>query len=224
MQVVRFQEGPGSEAHAHKGYLRFIRELNLLAKSFGLPREVSRRAGMICADAAAMRFCRAASKPVLAAAALYVACREHGEAVTLRELGDATGTDPREIGRCYGTILQRMHIDRPGLNGKRYVSHLDLGRPLPAETYRTSEEIVRQATRAGLGGWNPMTLAAASLYLACCAAGAKVTQAEVADAAGVGEESVRECCKAIRSLNLRGSIAVPEGGRRSRQGLTGLEE
>ena len=44
-----------------------------------------------------------------------------------------------------------------------------------------------------------MTLAAAALYLACCGMGEKVTQAEVADAAGVGEESVRECCKAIRA-------------------------
>jgi transcription initiation factor TFIIIB Brf1 subunit/transcription initiation factor TFIIB len=45
-----------------------------------------------------------------------------------------------------------------------------------------------------------MTIAAASLYLACCSMGENVTQAEVAEAAGVGEQSVRDCCKEIRNL------------------------
>jgi transcription initiation factor TFIIIB Brf1 subunit/transcription initiation factor TFIIB len=45
-----------------------------------------------------------------------------------------------------------------------------------------------------------MTLAAAALYIACCNLGENVTQAEVAEAAGVGEQSVRDCCKEIRSL------------------------
>jgi transcription initiation factor TFIIB len=199
-QTVRFHEGPISEAHTRGELLVFLRELNAIAHSLKLPREVSKRADSICADAATMSFSRVTVRPVLAAAALYVACREYNQAVTLRELADATGTDPRDVGRCYTTILERMHISRPSLNGKRYVRHLVLREPLSNETFALSEEIVRKATEVGLGGRNPMTLAAAALYLACCSMGDKVTQAEVAEAAGVGEESVRECCKAIRAL------------------------
>ena len=66
-QAVRFHEGPGSEAHTRQGFLQFTRELNLLADSLSLPREVKKRAASICADAAAMRFCRVTSRPVLAA-------------------------------------------------------------------------------------------------------------------------------------------------------------
>ena len=199
-QTVSFRGGPSSEARTHEGLLRFVHEIEVLAKSLDLPKEVAKRAGSIVTDAAAMRFCRVTTRPVLAAAAIYVACREFKEPITLRELANATGTDSREVGRCYGNILERMHITRPNLNGKRYVHHLAIGRPLADETYKASEEIIKRTNEAGLGGRNPMTLAAAALYLACCAAGEKVTQAEVADAAGVGEESVRECCKAIRAL------------------------
>ena len=199
-QAVKLHQGPGSEAHTREGFHEFIRELNALADSLGLSREVKKRAASICADAAALRFCRVTSRPVLAAAALYMACRECKEPLTLRELAGATGTDPRAVGRCYTTMIERMHITRPGLNGRGYVHHLTLNRPLSDDVYRISEELIKSAANAGLGGRNPMTLAAASLYLACCSLGENVTQAEVAEAGGVGEESVRECCKEMRAL------------------------
>ena len=199
-QAVKFREGPSSEAHTREGFAQFIRDLNVLADSLNLSKEVRKRAGSICADAAAMRFCRVTSRPVLAAAALYVACREYREPVTLRDLADASGSNPRDVGRCYSTILERMHIERPGLNGKSYVHRLTLKRQLSEEVYNLSGVLVRKAGSAGLGVRIPMTLAAASLYVACCRMGENVTLAVVAEAAGVGEESVRECCMEFRAL------------------------
>lgn len=173
-------------------------ELCLTASELGLPAKVARRARAICVGAAAMRFCRVTPRPVIAAAALYVACREFQDPITLRDLAEAYGCDPREVGRCYTNMLERMHISRPSLNCGRYARRLVLERPLSDEVYRESERIIRRSALAGVCGRNPMTLAAAALYLSCCTAGEKITQGEVAGAAGVGEESVRECCKAIR--------------------------
>ena len=187
----------------------FLEELSVTASSLGIPKEVAARAKSICVDAAAMRFCRVTSKPVLAAAALYVACREFREPLTMRDLAGACHCEPRDVGRCYVTILERMHISRPKLNGGNYLHNVFLGRPVPSEAYRISEGIIRKASAVGVGGRNPMTLAAAALYLACCGLGERVTQAEVAEAAGVWEESVRETSKTIRTskvLSGRGSV------------------
>lgn len=203
MLTGRFHEGPDSMIHTREGLVRFIDDMNALAESLNLPNAVKRRAGSIVRDAATMRFCRVISRPIIAAAVLYVACREHDEPVTLRELADATATDPRDVGRCYATVLERMHIARPALDDGQYVHHLSLSRPLPAEAYKMSEDIIRRAAQSGLEGRNPMTLAAAALYIACCNMGERITQAEVSNAAGIGEESVRECCKAIRSSEER---------------------
>ena len=199
-QTVRFETGPSSKAHSQGALSRFIQEINVLSDSLGLPDEVMTRAAAIVTQAAAMRFCRVTTRPVLAASALYVACRECRVPLTLREVSEATGTEQRAVGRCYATILERMHITRPGLNGNNYVHHLSLKTPLSEETNKESEDVIREAISAGLDGRNPMTLAAAALYLASCSNGEKVTQSEVAEAAGVGEESVRECCKAIRAF------------------------
>jgi transcription initiation factor TFIIB len=93
-----------------------------------------------------------------------------------------------------------MHISRPELNENGYVYHLALKKPISDQALRQSEEIIHTINSKGLGGRNPMTLAAAALYIACCSLGENITQAEVAEAAGVGEQSVRDCCKEIRLL------------------------
>lgn len=178
-------------------------EVANISRKLDLHQDVKNRAGAICADAVAMRFDREVAHPLLAAASLYVACREVKKPVTLRELADASGTEVRDLGRRYVALLERMHISRPELNDKGYVYHLALKRPVSEQALNLSQEIINRMAVKGLGGKNPMTLAAASLYLACCAVGEVVTQAEVAEAAGVGEETVRECCKEIRALDAR---------------------
>lgn len=205
-QAAKLRPGPHGGPYVRGEVAKFLGELSTMVRRLGLPRGVEARARSICLDAAAMRFCRVVPRSVLGAAALYIACREFKTPVTLREIAGAYQCDPRDVGRCYDTMLERMHISRPNLNGKTFVRHLRLGQPLSEETYASSEEMIRRSTAAGLGGRNPMTLAAAALYLASCNSGERVTQAEVAEAAGVGEESVRECCKA-----LRGASAPPAG-------------
>jgi transcription initiation factor TFIIB len=165
-----------------------------------LPFEVRKRAAEICHNAEAASLGRGISPAVLAAAILYIACREKKTPVTLRDFAFASDSDPREVGRTYLHLLENMHLSRPGLNGEGYVNHIALKRPASGEALRLSQEIINTVSLKGLGGRNPMTLAAASLYIACCTLGENVTQADVAEAAGVGEESVRECCKEIRAL------------------------
>ena len=187
--------------HYRRGELReILGEVTQVATKLNLPPDVKKRAAAICSDAAAMRFDHGVSHPTLAAASLYVGCRETKRPVTLRDLADACNSDVREVGKCYVALLERMHISRPELNCNNYVHHLSLRKPISEEALRQSQETIEFASLNGLCGRNPMTLAASSVYLACCNLGEIVTQAELAEAAGVGEESVRECCKAIRIL------------------------
>jgi transcription initiation factor TFIIB len=201
-QTTSFHERrPGSEGRAE--LREALQEASRIAAKLKLGPEVKRRAADICTDAKEAPFGHGIPHAVLASAALYVACREQRVPITLREFADAGGSDPREVGRGYLLLLDNMHISRPSLNGKGYVSHIVLRRPVSEQARKTSQDIINRMSTKGLGGRNPMTLAAAALYLACCDLGENVTQSEVAEAAGVGEESVRECCKAIRMLDRR---------------------
>jgi len=198
-QAASFHERrAGSEGRAE--LRETLHEVTAVAVKLKLDQEVRKRAADLCTEVKASPFGHGIPHAVLAAAALYVACRERRIPFTLREFADASGSDQRDVGRCYLQLLDNMHLSRPSLNGKGYVSHIVLKKPVSEQARRISQDIINRMSAKGLGGRNPMTLAAAALYLACCSLGENVTQSEVAEAAGVGEESVRECCKAIRVL------------------------
>ena len=197
-QTSLHERGSGTAAQADSRDI--IQSVHEVAQKLGLSQDVRKRATSICSDIRASGFGHNIKHNTLAAAALYIACRERKIPATLREFADSSGSDPREVGRCYLGILENLHISRPNLNGKGYVYHIALKKPVSDQALKLSQEIINQMSSKGLGGRNPMTLAAAALYIASCNSGENVTQAEVAEAAGVGEESVRECCKEIRNL------------------------
>ena len=180
-------------------------EIGHLARTFMLPSEVKNRAYAIGAEASRVKLGQSFTTSVMAAASVYVACREAKNTTTLKDLAAVSASDPRNVGRCYLQMLDRMEIHRPDLNGREYLFHLALKKPISEDSLKLSQELIKKATSRGLGGRNPMTLAASSLYLACCSMGEEVTQAELAVAAGVGEETVRDCCKDLRKLEVTAS-------------------
>ena len=197
-QSLHLDERKVVEAHRKGELTNLLTIIARISTRLNLPPEVKRRAGSICADAVTLHRCTGIPRPVLAAASLYIGSREARVPVTLRELAEASGSDLRMVGKCYLSMLELMHISRPELNGRGYVHHLALKKPVSDQALSLAQETIKNATNGGLAGRNPMTLAAACLYLACCSMGENITQAELAEAAGVGEESVRECCRAVR--------------------------
>ena len=187
-------------AHGKDVSREALDDVRRLTSDLQLSQEVARRASVICGEAFSMHLGQDLPPQVLSAAAVYVGCREAQKPVTLKDLAYASRSDPRAIGRCYVKLIERMHISRPELNENGYVYHLTLKRPVSGQALQHSQEIISSINSKGLGGRNPMTLAAAALYIACCNLGENITQAEVAEAAGVGEQSVRDCCKEIRVL------------------------
>ena len=198
-QSAGFHEG-SMEVHGKEVLREAQNGVRRLAGELGLSPAVARRASIICGDAFSMGFGQDVPPRVLSAAAVYLGCREAQKPVTLKDLATAGRSDPRTVGRCYVKLIEKLHISRPELNENGYVHRLTLKRRVSDQAIEQSQEIIRSINTRGLGGRNPMTLAAAALYIACCNLGENITQAEVAEAAGVGEQSVRDCCKEVRVL------------------------
>jgi len=198
-QTAAFREG-GLGGYRKDDFKEAINGVRKLATDLHLCPRVAHRATAICGDAFSMHIGQDTPPQILSAAAVYVGCREAQKPVTLKDLAFASHLDPRAVGRCYVRLIERMHISRPELHENGYVYHLALKRPASEQALNQATEIIHSINSKGLGGRNPMTLAAAALYIACCNLGEIITQAEVAEAAGVGEQSVRDCCREIRLL------------------------
>ena len=174
------------------------REVDKLAAELSLPDSVRSDSEKICDGVVSKNLMGRRPVPVVAASSLYTACRESHTPITLKDLATATDSDPREIGRCYRSIISRMNIEPPNLNGTKYAYRVAENVKASHEATDLSLKLVKDSINKGLGGRNPMTLAAAAVYLACLITGEDSRQSDVAEAAGVSEVSVRECVKAMR--------------------------
>jgi hypothetical protein len=175
-------------------------ELERIAAEVGLPEEARELAIPICCTMVERKLARGREIGIVAGSSIYTACRESRVPITLKELARAAHTTPRELGRIYMLILDRMEIKPPNPNGNSYIDKVATRIHTSEEVAKLSQEIERRALDAGLGGRNPMSLAAAALYTASLDKGEPVTQSDLAEAAGVSVISLRESAKWMRSF------------------------
>jgi len=174
--------------------------LERIAAEVGLPENVQERAIPICSAMVERKLARGREIRIVAGSSIYAACRENRVPITLKELASVTHTSPRELGRIYMLILDKMEIKPPNPNGFSYIEKVATRIHATEEVEKLSQKMEKEAVDAGLGGRNPMSLAAAALYTASLDAGEPVTQSDLAEAAGVSVISLRETAKWMRSL------------------------
>ncbi len=152
----------------------------------------------ICATVIEKRLIRRKPLSIIAASSLYAASRESQTPLTLKELAASSGSSSKEIGRCYRQIVSRMDLKPQAVDAALYAIKVAERAHVSEKAANLSSMIVRKVVERGLEGRNPMTLAAAAVYTASLMTGESMTQSDVAEAANVGEMSVRECARAIR--------------------------
>lgn len=175
-------------------------ELNILATKLGLPVGVREESERLAADLVAKKLVDRVSPTVIAAASLHKSCRDSQIPVTLRELASASGCSQKEIGRCYRRIMTEMELGSQAIDAALYATRVAERAHISERAANLSAVIARKAVEKGFEGMSPVTLAAAAVYTASLMMGEAMTQSEAAEAAGVGEVSVRRCAKAIRGL------------------------
>ncbi len=181
-----------------------LAELKRLASQLGLPMSVRSEAAIIYRKALRKRLIRGRSIDGMVAASLYLVSRSHGLPRTLREIAAASRLDKKEIARCYRVICNELNLKLPPTDATSMVPRLanDLG--LSTAVQRRAIQILKDAERLKLCiGKNPMSLAAATLYIAAIEFGERRTQQEVAETAQTTEVTLRNRYKEIkRELNL----------------------
>jgi transcription initiation factor TFIIB len=135
----------------------------------------------------------------MVAASLYLVSRSHGLPRTLREIASVSRLDKKEIARCYRVLCNELHLKLPPTDAIYMVSRLanDLG--LSTSVQRQAIEILKNAENLKLCiGKNPMSLAAAALYIAAIEGGERRTQQEVAEVAQTTEVTLRNRYKELK--------------------------
>jgi len=186
-------------------------ELERLSSKVSTSPPIREKAAVIYRKALDKGLVRGRSINAIAAAALYAACRKSGSPKALREISEASLVDKKDVARCYRLLLKELDFHMPISDPLSYVSKIAEKNRVSGRTQGTAIGILRTARQKRFSaGKDPMGMAAAAIYIACLQNDEKITQKDIAEAAGVTEVTVRNRYKSLKKqLNLE----IPERGR-----------
>jgi transcription initiation factor TFIIB len=202
-RLSKWQEHLRVHSSIEKNLTRAMTELDRLADKLNISAKSPLRenAAVTYRKILDKRLIRGRSINGMVPACLYAACRETGTPRTLQEVADASLVDKKEVARCYRLLLHKLDIQMPVADSNKCVSKIGEKLGISGKTQGRAVEILRQAKEKKYGaGKDPMSIAAAALYIACLENNEKrkirgswhpITQRDIAEVADITEVTIR---------------------------------
>ena len=144
------------------------REIARLTSLLGLPDLIGKTAGIIYRQALKLDLIRGRSIEKMAETSVYLACREIGIPISLKDIDNASPqTTFKELSRYVRTLILLMNFRPKPANLNVFVYSLGEKMKLSMETRSLAVRIIELARKNGLVlGRSPMAIAGAALYIA----------------------------------------------------------
>jgi len=173
-----------------------FRTISEMADRINLPKTITDRSNNLFKMVHDGRNLKGRANDAIAAACLYIACRQEGVPRTFKEIVAVSTVSKKEIGRCFKLILKAhdtsVELITTGDFMSRFCGMLQLAR----EVQKGATQIAKKASDLDIvPGRSPISVAAAAIYMASQASDDKRTQREIADVAGVADVTIRQSYK-----------------------------
>ncbi|MBD3192133.1 MAG: transcription initiation factor IIB [Candidatus Heimdallarchaeota archaeon] len=189
-----------------------ISELKRIASQLSISDDINETAAMYYRKALKAKLIRGRSINSMTAAAIYIACRTHNVPKTLKDVCTVAKVDRKELARCVRVYIVELGIKPKPINPAQLVSRLATELELTMHTQKRAIEILKKVRDHKLDvGKNPMSVAAAVLYIAGIQTGERRTQQQVAQAAKTTPVTLRNRFKEIVAMLEIGEVVVKRG-------------
>jgi transcription initiation factor TFIIB len=179
-------------------------QLHLLKDKLGLSDAIVEKTAYIYRKAEEKKLAKGRSIIAILASALYIACRDTETSRTIKDIALASNIKPKDIARNYRVLIRELDISVPIADPLKYTAKIANTAKLSEITKRhafdTMNEVIKKEIPAGK---HPASLAATVLYLACKKSGERISQDNLAHAAGITGVTIRARLKELtRSFEL----------------------
>ncbi len=131
--------------------------------------------------------------------ALYVACRESNVPRTLQDIATAGNISFKDLSRHYRILVKTLGLQVDSYNSSDFVSRIGAAVGLTEKAKRDALDILFQAKDKGItAGKNPVSLAAAAIFLSGIINEEKATQKNIAQASGISSVTIRNISKILK--------------------------
>jgi len=180
-------------------------ELDRLSSQLGLTKSIKELAALLYRKLIIRRLARSRSIDAMVGASIYAACRLRKAPRSLEEIARHSRVNRKKIGQHYRLLVEKLQIRMPISDPANYVPRFITELGLPGIVQQKVIEILEMAktNRTLITGRDPRGLAAAAIYIASILTDHRVTQRDIAMAAGVTEVTVRNRYKElVQKLNI----------------------
>lgn len=169
-----------------------LKELKRIKSHIGLPEDVAEMGARIYRKSLKKNLIRGRSIDCMVAASLYLACRKKRLPQTLKDIASVSYISTKDLGRCVRIILHKLDLKVSQSDHRALIYRLGVNLRVSMKVRRKAVEILNIARGYGATvGKNPMSLAAAAIYIASIQTGERRTQQEIATVARITPVTIR---------------------------------
>jgi len=166
--------------------------LDGIRAKLGLPESVVEKSAHLYRKAVTKDLIRGRSRPVLISATIYAACRFTNTPRTLRDVALAANVNKKNLQKTYRLLVNALDLTLDTYNPINFITRLATSVKVCEKTRRDAIEFLTKAIKMEFtAGKNPIGMASAALYLSCVKNNENVSQAKIAEAAGVTTITLR---------------------------------
>ena len=175
-----------------------LNSITSICNKLDLPNNVIETSSMIYRTALKCGLIRGRTIHSMAAASVYVACRQCEVVRSLDDIAFVSDVTKKELARYYRLLVTELKpkvpLSQPSSHISKIVSKLDLN----GETECLAVDVLNRAVELKLTvGRSPSGMAAACVYISTLYTGERVTQSEIAEVAQVTEVTIRNRYKEL---------------------------
>ncbi len=206
------------DSRSHIRNLRIaLRELRRIVSQLELSDEIAEVAATTYRKALKADLIRGRSIESMVAAAIYIASRQYNNPTTLKDVEKHINADRKVIARCFRIYVQELNIKPTPIDPAVLLAKLCNELELTTATQNEALKILEESRSRRLDmGKNPLSVAAAAIYIASIRTGERRTQQQVAKVAKTTPVTLRnrfrEIVDALDLANVivkRGAASAP---------------
>ncbi|XP_071955914.1 transcription initiation factor IIB-like [Antedon mediterranea] len=176
-----------------RALLTAFREITNMADRINLPRNLVDRTQTLFKQVHDQGTLKGRSNDAIAAACLYIACRQEGVPRTFKEICAISRVSKKEIGRCFKLILRALETNVDIITTGDFMSRFCSNLFLPSAVQKAATHIAKKAMDLDLvAGRSPISVAAAAIYMASQCSMDKKSQKDIGEIAGVADVTIRQ--------------------------------
>jgi len=179
-----------------RALVQAFREITSMADRINLTGNIVHKAKANFKEVYEGKTLKGRSNDAIAAACLYIACRQESVPRTFKEVCAISRVSKKEIGRCFKLIIKTMEKSVNVITSADFMARFCCNLNLPTTIQTAAAHIAKKSVDLDLvGGRSPLSLAAAAIYMASQVSASPKNPRDIGEVAGVAEVTIRQSYK-----------------------------